>query len=70
MNANQHLEERKEASTASLALVVGILVGSALAFVLATAPFSALLGPSQAAVPAMFHGLAAFLYLFVGTIGL
>ncbi|MGH7362359.1 MAG: hypothetical protein ACREKA_01255 [Candidatus Methylomirabilales bacterium] len=70
MNGSEHLEERKEASTASLALVVGVLIGSALAFVLATAPFAALLGPSQAAVPAMFHGLAAFLYLFVGTIGL
>ena len=70
MNGNEHLEERREASTASLALVVGVLIGSALAFVLATAPFSALLGPGQGAVAATFHGLAAFLYLFVGTIGL
>ena len=70
MNGNEALEERREASTASLALVVGILIGSALAFVLATAPFSALLGAGQGALPAMFHGLAAFLYLFVGTIGL
>ena len=70
MNGNEHLEERREASTASLALVVGVLVGSALAFVLATAPFSALLGPGQGALPATFHGLSAFLYLFVGTIGL
>ena len=70
MNGNEHLEERREASTASLALVVGVLIGSALAFVLATAPFSALLGAGQGAVPAMFHGLAAFLYLFVGTVGL
>jgi len=70
MNGNDHLEERREASTASLALVVGVLIGSALAFVLATAPFSALLGTSQGALPAMFHGLSAFLYLFVGTIGL
>jgi hypothetical protein len=69
MNGSQ-LEERQEASTASLALVVGILIGTALAFVLATAPFAALLGPSQAALPSMFHGLAAFLYLFVGTVGL
>jgi hypothetical protein len=70
MNASAHIEERREASTASLALVVGVLIGTALAFVLATAPISALLGPSQAALPAMFHGLAAFLYLFVGTVGL
>ncbi len=70
MNGNEHLEERREASTASLALVVGVLIGSALAFVLATAPFAALLGEGQGAVPAMFHGLAAFLYLFVGTVGL
>ncbi len=70
MNGNERLEERREASTASLALVVGVLIGSALAFVLATAPFSALLGAGQGAVPAMFHGLAAFLYLFVGTVGL
>jgi len=54
MNVNERLEEREEASTASLALVVAVLIGSALAFVLATAPFSALLGPSQAALPAMF----------------
>ncbi len=70
MNGHDHLEERREASTASLALVVGLLIGSALAFVLATAPFSALLGTGQGALPATFHGLAAFLYLFVGTVGL
>lgn len=70
MNASEHLEERREASTASLALVVGLLIGTAMTFVLATAPFAALLGPSRAALPAMFHGLAAFLYLFVGTVGL
>ncbi len=70
MNGNERLEERREASTASLALVVGLLIGSALAFVLATAPFAALLSAGRGAVPAMFHGLAAFLYLFVGTIGL
>lgn len=71
MNGNAELrEDREVASTASLALVIGLLIGSALAFVLATAPFGALLGESRATLPAMFHGLSAFLYLFVGTIGL
>ncbi len=70
MNGNGYLEERREASTASLVMVVGALIGSALIFVLATAPFSALLGAGQGALPATFHGLTAFLYLIVGTIGL
>jgi hypothetical protein len=62
--------EMREASTASLVAVVAILIGSALLFTLATAPFAKLLGAGAGAVPAAFHGLAAFLYLFVGTIGL
>jgi hypothetical protein len=62
--------EMREASTASLAAVVAILIGSALGFTLATAPLTKLLGPGAGALPAAFHGLAAFLYLFVGTIGL
>jgi hypothetical protein len=69
MNGTAHLEER-EASTASLVLVVALLVGTALVLVAATAPFEALLGAGAGAIPAAFHGLAAFLYLFVGTIGL
>jgi hypothetical protein len=70
MNGREYFGERDEASTASLVLVVALLIGTALAFVLATAPFAALLGPSKAALASAFHGLAAFLYLFVGTIGL
>lgn len=39
-------------------------------FHIATAPFTALIGKSQAALASAFHGLAAFIYLIVGTIGL
>ena len=60
----------REASTASLAAVAVILVASALAVTAMTAPVTTLLGASGGAVPAAFHGLAAFLDLFVGTIGL
>ncbi len=69
MNGDENLE-REEASTASLVLVVGLLIGVAAAVVLATAPFTALIGQSQAALAAGLHGLSAFLYLVVGTIGL
>ncbi len=64
------LEEPREASTASLAAVVGILIGAALAFTAATAPVNKLLGSGAGALPAAVHGLTAFLYLFVGIIGL
>jgi hypothetical protein len=70
MDGHPYVEERHEASTASLVLVVALLIGTALVFVLATAPFAALIGPGPGALAAAFHGLAAFLYLFVGTIGL
>ncbi len=69
-DSTPYFEERREASTASLVTVIGLLIGTALTFVLATAPFSALLGPGQGAIAATFHGVAAFLDLFVGTIGL
>ena len=62
--------EMREASPRSLIAVVAILIGSALAFTLATAPFTKLLGAGAGAVPAALHGMMAFLYLFVGTIGL
>jgi hypothetical protein len=70
---NKHLEyreEREEASTFSLVLVVALLIGSALALTLLTGPFDALLGEHRGAIPAAFHGTMAFLYLFIGTIGL
>src|SRR5437667_198900 len=70
MDALHDPPEMKEASTASLAAVVALLIGTALAFTLATGPFTKLLGAGAGAVPAAFHGLMAFLYLFVGTIGL
>ena len=70
MAGNGNFADREEASTASLALVVGLLSGVAAAGVLATAPFTALMGRSQAALAAAFHGLSAFLYLIVATIGL
>lgn len=70
MNAVRDTHDMREASTASLVAVVAIMIGSALAFTLATAPFSKLLGAGAAALPAAIHGTMAFLYLFVGTIGL
>ncbi|HXG01990.1 MAG TPA: hypothetical protein VNO23_01075 [Candidatus Binatia bacterium] len=70
MRSDGELQEMREASTASLAAVVGILIGAALAFTAATAPINKLLGSGAAALPAALHGLTAFLYLFVGTIGL
>ncbi len=70
MNGNVYVEDRREASTASLAMVAGILIGTALVFILLTAPATALLGQSPGALVSVFHGLAAFLYLIVGTIGL
>jgi len=62
--------EIREASTASLVGVMLIMVASALGFTLLTAPFEKLLGSGGGALPAAIHGLVAFLYLFVGTIGL
>jgi hypothetical protein len=63
-------EDPSEASTRSLVAVVGVLVASAAGFTLATAPFAKLLGSGAGALAAAFHGVAAILFLFVGTIGL
>src|ERR1043166_9512054 len=60
----------REASTRSLVAVVVVMIGSALGFSLMTAPFTKQLGAGAGAVPAAIHGVVAFLYLFVGTIGL
>lgn len=60
----------REASTRSLVAVVVLMIGSALGFTLLTAPFTKLLGANAGAVASAFHGLAAFLSLFVGTVGL
>lgn len=70
MNTLDDVREVREASTASLVAVIAIMIGSALGFVLLTAPFEKLLGAGGGALPAAIHGLMAFLYLFVGTIGL
>jgi hypothetical protein len=70
MSVLHEVHDMREASPRSLLLVVVIMVGSALAFTLLTAPFTALLGGGAGTVPAAFHGVAAFVYLFVGTIGL
>lgn len=70
MSMFQDTHEKREASTASLVAVVAIMIASALAFTLLTAPFGKLLGSGGGALPAAIHGLMAFLYLFVGTIGL
>ena len=59
-----------EASTRSLVTVIVLMLGSALGFTLLTAPMTRLLGASAGAVPAAFHAVVAFLYLFVATIGL
>lgn len=70
MIGTPYSEDRREASTGSLVTVIAVLLGSALVFTLATSPVSALVGASRGAVPSVFHGLAAFVYLVVGTIGL
>src|SRR5262245_42888165 len=70
MSPMAEVHDLKEASTRSLVAVAAIMIGSAVAFTLATAPLAKLLGDHAGAVPAAFHGLAAFLYLFIGTIGL
>ena len=70
MNRAYESLEMREASTRSLLAVVALLVGSALGFTLLTSPVTKLLGDHAGALPAAFHGMAAFLYLFVGTIGL
>ncbi|HEV8585848.1 MAG TPA: hypothetical protein VGT02_12825 [Methylomirabilota bacterium] len=70
MRIMHEVHDMREASTRSLIAVAVILVASALGFTLLTAPFLKLLGSGAGAVAAAFHGLAAFLYLFMGTIGL
>ena len=57
-------------STLSLAFVAGLLVLGASSLVLATAPFSTLLGPGGNALGAAIHGGAAFLMMVTSTIGL
>jgi len=66
----QYVEEREGASSASLILVVVLLIGSAFVITLLTGPFNSLLGEQSGAIPAAFHATAAFIYLFVGAIGL
>ncbi len=70
MTALEDVREIREASTTSLVGVILIMIASAVGFTLLTAPFDKLLGPGGGALPAAIHGLVAFLYLFVGTIGL
>ena len=70
MNTLDDVREVREASTASLVAVIAIMIASALGFVLLTAPLAKLMGSGGGALPAAIHGLMAFLYLFVGTIGL
>src|SRR5688572_21981787 len=70
MSLMHDVHDVREASTRSLVAVAVIMAGSAVAFGLLTSPLTQLLGTGAAAVPAAFHGVAALLYLFVGTIGL
>ena len=70
MSTMHEIHDMREASTRSLVAVAITLVASALGFMLLTAPLLKLLGTGAGAVAAAFHGMAAFLYLFVGTIGL
>src|SRR5262245_4180014 len=70
MSTIREVHDMREASTRSLVAVAIVLVASALGFMLLTAPLLKLLGAGAGAVAAAFHGMAAFLYLFVGTIGL
>lgn len=69
MSVMHNVHGLRKASAPSLVALVVIMVGSALAFTLLTAPFTQLLGAGAGAVPAAFHGIAASLYLFAGTIG-
>jgi len=57
-------------SEPSLLFVIIVLVAIATAMVLATAPFTTLLGPSVYALGGALHGLFGFLLLVVMTIGL
>jgi hypothetical protein len=70
MIGEPYLEDRREASRSSLILVIAALLGSAAVFTLMTAPFADLLGDSKGAVPSVYHAMAAFIYLVVGTVGL
>ena len=70
MGMIHEVHDVREASTRSLVWVIVIMVGSALAFGVRPSPRTQRLGSGAGAVPAAFHGVAAFLYLFVGTIGL
>ena len=70
MTALEDVREIREASTTSLVGVILIMIASAVGFTLLTAQFDKLLGTGGGALPAAIHGLVAFLYLFVGTIGL
>jgi hypothetical protein len=69
MSVLQEHRDLREASTASLAAVVAILIVMALACTAMTAPVTGLVGPGTGALAGAVHGMAAFLYLFVGTIG-
>jgi len=70
MTALEDVREIREASTPSLVGVILIMIASAVGFTLLTAQFDKLLGTGGGALPAAIHGLVAFLYLFVRTIGL
>jgi hypothetical protein len=70
MSVIHEVHDAREASTRSLVAVVAVMIASALTFTLLTAPFAKLLGAGAGALPAAIHGMAAFLYLFIGTIGL
>jgi hypothetical protein len=70
MSVMHEVHDVREASTRSLVGVVVIMITSALVFSVMTAPFAKLLGAGAGALPAAIHGIAAFLYLFIGTIGL
>lgn len=70
MSVLREYDDMREASTRSLVAVVALLMASAIGFTLLTSSVTKLLGNAAGAVPAAFHGMAAFLYLFVGTIGL
>ena len=56
--------------TQSLAIVSGLLVITSIVIVLATAPFTKILGPGGYALGGALHGLVAFILLVVSTIGL
>lgn len=66
----QKPEHHVDWSAKSLVFVIGLLIVASTTIVLATAPFTSLLGASAYALGGALHGLVAFILLVVATVGL